>query len=546
MTKNLSEELQWTSRQALAGLYPARQGEEAGGLPFRRLLAAVFRGRYLVLATMLTGVLVGAFLAVTTANAYVSTGKFRFTSSGAESRDLDPTRATQTSQETIGTTATYILTTDGLLRRVVDKVGAARILAPYQPGNPDASALKAFFYKIQRDWNATSEEDMTEEEALKQLQRTITVERPRYTDVLVAQCKANDPRLAQEILKVYLAEAIKFHVEKYDDAPAYEAAQKSVEAARTARSNAHALLVEFLGKHQIDDFEEMKKRLQAAEADSAARVAGLTGEIGTLRTTETELQKLLEGANAIPRYIKDRKKLDMSSTQLEELGKRLTEAQAEKVRLSAVGVATGSQVREKDREITEILALMKAVAEDSAKAPIVEVDIANPRWEDTVRARDKARLDLQIKEIESRMAAEIDRSAKEKLKQLLALEGEFLRLGNAATLCDDTLKTAEATWYQAQQKRELTAGHFSSLKEIEPASLPLEKESPNRGKLMIGATLVGLFLGLGLVLLVALPDTTVRTRDDLENVEGLAVIGVMPRLETTNLKRHVHRRQRGW
>ncbi|MFO1077004.1 MAG: hypothetical protein U1E73_04675 [Planctomycetota bacterium] len=546
MTKNLSDELQWTTRQALAGLQPSRQGDEPGGLPFRRLLSAVFRARYLVLATTLVGILIGSFMAVTTANTYVSTGKFRFTGSGAESRDLDPTRATQTSQETIGTTATYILTTDGLLRRVVEKVGAARILAPYRPDNPDASALKAFFYRIQRDWNATSDADMTDEEALKRLQRSIAVERPRYTDVLVAQCTANDPKLAQEILSVYLREAIEYHVQTYADANAYEAAQKAVEAARAASATAHSRFAEFLHKHQIDDFEDRKKRLQAEEADTAERVAHLASEVNEFKTTDAELTKLLEGENAISRYTKDKRKLDLSSA-LAELGKKKAQLELELATMKGGGFATSSQdLKAKEREIQAVDDAMVKMFAESADAPMVEVTVENPHYAATLAERDKARTQLEIKKINATFAIELDRAAKKSLRDLLALEPEYQKLAEAVTLCEDTLKSAEATWYQAQQKKELTQGHFSALKEIEPASMPLEKEGPSRGKLMIGATLVGLFLGLGLVILIALPDTIVRTRDDLEDIEGLAVIGVLPRLETTNLKRHVHRRRRGW
>ncbi|MFT4516373.1 MAG: capsular polysaccharide biosynthesis protein [Planctomycetota bacterium] len=73
--------------------------------------------------------------------------------------------------------------------------------------------------------------------------------------------------------------------------------------------------------------------------------------------------------------------------------------------------------------------------------------------------------------------------------------------------------------------------------------MPLEKGGPNRGKLLIGGLFVGLILGLGLVVLRALPDRVVRTRDDLE---GLAVIGVIPRLDRTNLRRHTAMREQAW
>ena len=132
------------------------------------------------------------------------------------------------------------------------------------------------------------------------------------------------------------------------------------------------------------------------------------------------------------------------------------------------------------------------------------------------------------------------------LKRVLDLEPRYQQLAADLQLAEKALAAAEATWDAAKQKEALGQGHFSSLKQVEEASLPLEKTAPNRSKLILAATLVGLFLGLGLVLLMALPDTVVRTRDDLEGIEGLAVIGVMPRLESRNIKRHGYRRSRGW
>ena len=111
------------ARLALTDLTPTPLGEEPGGLPFRRLLAAAFRARYLVFATTLFGVLIGTFMAVTSANTFVSAGKFLFTRSGAESTLIDPSRATETGSDTIGSGAAHILNTDEPRKRVIQAGG---------------------------------------------------------------------------------------------------------------------------------------------------------------------------------------------------------------------------------------------------------------------------------------------------------------------------------------------------------------------------------------------------------------------------------------
>jgi capsular polysaccharide biosynthesis protein len=84
------------------------------------------------------------------------------------------------------------------------------------------------------------------------------------------------------------------------------------------------------------------------------------------------------------------------------------------------------------------------------------------------------------------------------------------------------------------------------LKRIQEPSFPLEKEGPNRSRIVLASLFVGLFAGFAFVILRTLPDDVVRTRDDLERIEGLAVIGIMPRLDAKNLRRHVSLREQGW
>ena len=193
MTKNLSDEMQRNARQALAGLTPSRSGDEVGGLPLPRLVAAFFRSRYLVFGTTLFGLLIGTFMAITTSNNYVSTGMFSFSSSGAESRSVDPMQARETNRESIATGAAYILNSDDLLLRVVHRLTPQRILQPYQPSSDGQGGAKGLFFKIQRDWNSVEESSMTPEEALKRLQKTISVSRPQFTPVLIATCNATTP-----------------------------------------------------------------------------------------------------------------------------------------------------------------------------------------------------------------------------------------------------------------------------------------------------------------------------------------------------------------
>jgi uncharacterized protein involved in exopolysaccharide biosynthesis len=547
MTKNLADELQRTARQALAGMQPVGLGQEPGGLPFGRLLAAAFRSRYLVFGTTLFGLLVGTFLAITTANTYVSEGKFLFTSAGAEKTVVDSTGAAENSQEAIATGASYVLESDDLLRKVVDRLGPQRILKSYQPGTPDDSGLKALFFRIQRDWNATKDSDCTPEEALKRLKRTIGVERPRNTEVLLARCTANNAELARDILAAFMDEAVKWHIEKYDDQKAYEVAKKSYEDNQVARDLANRALQTFLlSKAKVAKFDEEKARLEKAEVDASIERDKVSREIEVKRGNLARLNQALDVEKSIPTTIKVRQRLDTTASVRTTLEGELAKTTSELVRLEGSGDRDERRKGELERTIKGLKAQITNLLKEAADAPEVEASILNPEFQKNVELRGVLQTDIAGLETTLNYTGQQAAKKREELAKLLELEPEFSRLRDAKAAADKAVETSEVTWEQAQRKRALGLGNFSSLKQFQDASMPLEKEGPNRGKLLFGGLLVGLFFGLGVLVLRTLPDTVVRTRDDLEQIEGLTVIGVMPRLDHKNLKRHEALREQGW
>ena len=129
--------------------------------------------------------------------------------------------------------------------------------------------------------------------------------------------------------------------------------------------------------------------------------------------------------------------------------------------------------------------------------------------------------------------------------RLRELEPKHTELREALDRAVLDVKRTSESLAMAERKRQLQLGNYSSLKTIEQASLPLEKEGPDRGKLMIGGLVVGLLLGIGVIVLRTLPDSTVRASVDLEVIDGLDVIGALPKLGNRNVRRHEAVKVRG-
>ncbi len=544
MSRHLIEELKFNSREALLAVQPAAQGEEAGGLPVRKLLEAVFRTRYLVMGTTGFGLLIGAFLAITTPNSFVSQGKFMFTQAGSESIQVDPTRISETKGESISLNASYVFRADPLLRRVVDLVGAPKVLQPYTPGG-EAGGLRALFHGIQRDWNSGSTAEVNVDEAMKKLQRSLVVDKPRFSDVLLVSYEANDPFLAQQILQAYMEQAIQWHLEVYDDPKRFEEVQKRAEEAAAEEAVAKRAMREFLeGAGVQDAFDVELRRLRAQEAESAGLVSKNALDI---EGASREIAALEENLKQVQPTRTVRRRLD-NAEEVRLLQAERARAMGERAVLaSRVAVVEGNpQIAELDRRIQQIEAELGRANERQRTAGEIPIEEINPDYTVANTQLSTRRMERVRYEGVREMLRQNHEQIAGRLKRMLDLEPTFQQLNEALRRAETEAGRTSTALAEAQRKRDLRLGNFSSLQKIEDASLPLEKEGPNRSKLILGGFFVGLFLGLGVVVTRSLPDTVVRVREDLDRLGAAPVIGVVPRLDPNNLRRHQARRERGW
>jgi len=68
---------------------------------------------------------------------------------------------------------------------------------------------------------------------------------------------------------------------------------------------------------------------------------------------------------------------------------------------------------------------------------------------------------------------------------------------------------------------------------IDPARVPAKPFSPDRLRLNLAGTALGLMLGLGLVVLLEWRDTSLKTDDDVKVSLGLPVLALVPFMRTT-------------
>ena len=121
---------------------------------------------------------------------------------------------------------------------------------------------------------------------------------------------------------------------------------------------------------------------------------------------------------------------------------------------------------------------------------------------------------------------EQESSNREFFKSALALvKGQLARLSPAQRFGTDGLELVD----RDQTLALLAELHYGSVKLAQEASAPSSPSSPrNKRNAILGAVL-GLFLGLGIALLIERFDHRLRKSDDLETIYGLPMLGVVPK-----------------
>jgi uncharacterized protein involved in exopolysaccharide biosynthesis len=545
MSKHLAEERLFLAREALAHASSPPADGDSGTMPLRKLLASAFRWRRLVAGCVALGATVGAFLAVTTPNTYVSEGTFLFSATGSESINVDLTRSDETKAEAIAANAVHVLQAESLLRRVVARVTPAEILVRYHPEDQGATGLAALLHAIQRDWNAVDVGEVSAEEALKVLRKRLVVDRSRLSEVIVASYTANDWRLAQKVLAVYMEEAKKWHQEQYDDPKVHAEVRKRADDAVTSRESATRALRDFVEKQaQVQStFEFELERQRLAEAEAAARLRDNQLAVECAQRQVAELEKRLQ---TLPPTITVRRRLD-SSRAVEVFQEEIAKLETERARAQVESAQEKpTEVALLDQRIARLRAGLQKTLEAQRSAPEVDLETSNPEYTAATELLGRLRNELSGHRAVAGQLQKHRADAGSRLRRLLDLEPQYVALRDALSRADDDMRRSADALAKAELKRQLQLGNFSSLKVLDDASLPLEKEGPDRLKLILGGLVIGLFVGLGLVVLRTVPDRTVRTPGDLEALDGITVVGVLPALDGRNLKRHLATRARGW
>jgi len=519
-------------------------------LTMKQTVAALFRGKKLLLLMTLVGTLVGGWLALLKPNEYLSVATFRFRP-GAEDIRVDPASNPEQGpgRYALRSNAQEILLSEELLLRVVDELGVAYLLAPYEPKLPGGKVesfgdqLRSWIYGLQRRMHKSSGKAASESDALIALRDRLRLDAPANSDLLRVVYRANSPERARKVLQTYIKRAQERHLEVYGAAAIIQLIKQDFAAVEESYSEARTKLRAFLEENGIRDFATDFTESQVEHREARRDHERLKAKVAADAVTIQSLEKQLSDTK---RYIPVKESTPVVNPRIEVLQNRISENESQLENL--IG-----RLQEKDPEIVRLRGAIKRLKTDLAReqAKPTEFRVTERVEESQAWATMRAQLtQLRTEQlIDKRKLPE----AKTRLENAVARNDQLARVADQYRTLSSKVETerqgleaARSRLQIARTKQELDQKKVSSLQVLNLPNLPLTKEGPDRARIVIGGLLGGFFLGVLILILRALTDTKIRQPEELEKRLGIKVLATVPSLSRGQLRRHSNRKVTGW
>ena len=157
----------------------------------------------------------------------------------------------------------------------------------------------------------------------------------------------------------------------------------------------------------------------------------------------------------------------------------------------------------------------------------------------------RQKLDMEMKKVVAGMESSVNQSQQHEadlMQALLAQRNRLLALKenrNELTVLSRNMESAERAYDTAMQRSIASQvdshANQTSVTLLNPAVVPGEPSSPQIGLNMALATIVGMMLGIGAVIVMEMRDRRVRSRNDLNNAWNVPVLGVLNKWRPTKI-----------
>jgi uncharacterized protein involved in exopolysaccharide biosynthesis len=532
--------------------------------PERRLahyVGAVWQAKLVVLLVTLIATFIGLFVALNKPNTYMSTATLMVHSPSSVGS------ASEAAANLLGAgailpahvvNAVDIAKSSVVLRRVVQQIGVEKILQPYQPirmGKRDnmgiVERITDAMHDLQASWfapAATNLKDYDPEQltdtAVEMLNRRLDVWPSTRGTTITLFYRDFNPRRAQQVLEAVIDESGRHYTQVFAPPEGQDWIKERVDSAAHRRLMAEETLAKFREENGAGDFADEIKILGTELANMRSTLNLARMRVEENRTVSADLDKRLATLEQRIREVTQETERpdgirDNLEQQIINLQVRLADALAQSTteRESPAVVGLRKQIEFLQGQMRDRTGLEPSRITSIRPNPEYEELNAELRR----RRLDQMELATQIPLLEEEVGEKTKELADRRALQEQAgkLEKEF----NDARIEHEKLESAAKTY---EINRELDTRGLKALRTVAPASLPLSKEGPSRGKLILGAMLGGLLLCFSIVIVRARLSRVLFTPGEVMFALGRSDVVGVPMLKPRNVRRYETARTRGW
>lgn len=354
------------------------------------------------------------------------------------------------------------------------------------------------------------------------------------TDLLRIQVEDKNPqdavRITNEVARVF--------VSFYDDLSHRDATRTR----QFLEDQARQAMKELNAKRRAVEAYQRQHRIVSASEEVSAAISAASEKTRERDTAAAQLAEVAEELNTLRDQLRrtPRTRTIVETTDTTPTAQRwateVASLEAELIREKAVHTDEHPNVK---RIVNQLATARQRLAEESTKAFTSTRTVANPEYEDLQASI--RRLEAQREGLSAKLT-QLQRDLQARQARLARYSGVDLAL---AALVRD-YRTAEENYTavvqrlaqaKADEKVSTDTGAIHIVDLADVAVGPL-KRGVDRTQLLVLALLLGIALGVGSVIGMEALDTTVRSRQDLEQLIQLPVTGVVPHLPASQELKH--------
>jgi uncharacterized protein involved in exopolysaccharide biosynthesis len=518
--------------------------EHSGGLSIDQVLDALRRTRFWIILFSSAGLACGIFMAATAPNVWRASAKLMVRWGSREQTTTDSVetghRAAVSSRNEDIETEIQLLNAPIVYENTVRKIGAASLLAPYDPSGGIDDSENPFpirwFHSLQRWW--FDRESPTQgvacctdhscpscfDNAVRLLQSSSGIMHEVGTSVITVACYADSAPEAKRLADALVETMEERHRDFFKSDTGYEFLHSQMETAITARDKAAQTYADAKQTCRVYDIGVQRSQYMKEQQDADLAASTQRQALSTIKAKRQCYEALLKIA-------KDAKP-ETSLTQVPnpmyaELQKRVLTLQQERDALLVTYTPDAEVVKDKDHQIQ--LAVDRV--NEEPKLLFSETSVPAAQAAQKIMA-DLTALKVEEKGVEAQTAVIATRrqNADDALAALAMCEPDLRSKEKEYEIrAADAARFTEAFDSYAVSKA-LDTAKMSNLRLIQPAVLPYDKFAPNRKVPVVMGLLFGASAGFLLAFVRAATDRTLRSARDVERLLGVPVICAVPEI----------------